>query len=72
MILAHVLCSFGSLSGVGAVMLGLIFGIKARGKLDKPVDRKWYLISGNFLLAGGITAVIFLFISLFLREQILY
>lgn len=72
MTLAYILCSFGSFNGILVVVLGLVFGIKAMWKLDEPVDRMWSLISGNFLLAGGITAVIFLFISLFLREPILY
>jgi hypothetical protein len=72
MTLAYILCSFGGFTGILVVVLGLIFGIRAMWKLDEPVNRIWSLISSNFLLAGGITAVIFLFISLFLREPILY
>lgn len=72
MTLAYAWCIFGSFLGVGAVILGLGLGIKARIKLDKPVERRWYIISTKFLLVGGITTVVLLSLSLFLRQLILH
>jgi hypothetical protein len=66
MSLAYILCSFGGFSGVVAVILGLIFGIKARLNLDQPVAPTLNIIARNFCLAGGVTTLLFLAISLFL------